>query len=89
MERAIVMITRSLQESRRLLQGLQHGRSHIRYSRPGPQDRLGSDFDAPGHLDVAVIEQLGVPRDADFYLCGPPTFLRDLTAGLSAWGVSC
>ncbi len=77
-----------VQESRRLLQGLEHGRSHIRYSRPGPQDQIGSDFDAPGHLDVAVIEQLGVPRDADFYLCGPPAFLHDLTAGLAAWGVS-
>jgi ferredoxin-NADP reductase/MOSC domain-containing protein YiiM len=76
------------QESRRLLQGLQHCRSHIRYSRPGPQDHLGSDFDAPGHLDVAALEQLGVPRDADFYLCGPAAFLRDLTSGLSAWGVS-
>jgi len=76
------------QESRRLLQGLQYGRSYIRYSRPGPQDQLGSDFDAPGHLDVAALEQLGVPPDADFYLCGPPTFLRDLTTGLSAWGVS-
>ena len=76
------------QEARSLLQGLRQGRSHIRYSRPGPQDRLGSDFDAPGHLDMAAIEQLGVPRDAEFYLCGPSTFLRDLTAGLSAWGVS-
>src|SRR5271165_4266639 len=77
-----------LQEARGLLQGLQHCRSHIRYSRPGPKDRLGSDFDAPGHLDMAAIAQLGVPRDADFYLCGPPTFLRDLTAGLAAWGVT-
>ena len=75
-------------ESRRLQQTLQHCRSHIRYSRPGPQDRLGSDFDAPGHLDVAVIEQLGVPRDADFYLCGPPKFLHDFRVGLAAWGVS-
>ncbi len=75
-------------ESRRWLQGLQHSRSHIRYSRPGPQDRLASDFDAPGHLDMAAIKQLGVPRDADFYLCGPPTFLRDLTVGLAAWGVT-
>ncbi len=75
-------------ESRRLLQELQHGRGHICYSRPAPQDRLGYDFDAPGHLDVTVIEQLGVPREADFYLCGPPKFLHDLTAGLSAWGVT-
>jgi len=75
-------------ESRSLLQALQHCRSHIRYSKPAAQDRLGSDFDAPGHLDVAVIERLGVPRDADFYLCGPTAFLRDLKAGLSAWGVA-
>ena len=75
-------------ESRRLLQSLQHCRSQVRYSRPGPQDRLGSDFDAPGHIDVAAIEQLGVPHNADFYLCGPPKFLQDLKAGLAAWGVS-
>jgi ferredoxin-NADP reductase/MOSC domain-containing protein YiiM len=76
------------EESRALLRRLHHGRSHIRYSRPGPQDRLGFDFDSPGHLDMAAIEQLGVPRDADFYLCGLPAFLHGLTAGLSAWGVS-
>ncbi len=75
-------------ESRGLLQKLQHCRSHVCYSRPGPQDRLGSDFDAPGHLDVATMEQLGVPREADFYLCGPPRFLTDLKVGLVAWGVS-
>src|SRR5271165_412033 len=73
------------QESQSLLQRLQRGRSHIRYSKPGPQDRPGVDYDAPGRLDLAAIEQLGVPRDADFYLCGPSAFLRDLTSGLSTW----
>jgi ferredoxin len=28
-----------------------------------------------------------VPRESDFYLCGPPAFLEDLTAGLRRWGV--
>ncbi len=63
------------QESRRLLQALPHSRSQILYSRPGPQDRPGLDFDAPGHLSVTALKELGVPRDADFYLCGPPAFL--------------
>ena len=45
------------------------------------------DFDASGHLTVEVLEKLGVPRDADFYLCGPAPFLRDLSDGLKAWGV--
>ena len=41
-----------LQESIQLIKSLAHGRSHIRYSRPGAQDKLGSDFDAPGRLDM-------------------------------------
>ena len=48
----------------------------------------GIDYDAPGRLSVAAVEELGVPRDADFYLCGPPGFLRDLTSGLAGWGVA-
>lgn len=75
-------------ESRHLLQKLPHSRSYILYSRPGPQDRPGLDFDAAGHLSVAVLKEIGVPREADFYLCGPPAFLQDLTSGLAAWGVT-
>ena len=76
------------QESRNLIKSLPHGRSFIGYSRPGPQDRPGIDFDAPGRISVELLEKLGVPRDADFYLCGPAAFMQDLTAGLAAWGVS-
>ena len=32
-------------------------------------------------------EQLGVPRHTDFHLCGPASFLEDITAGLRDWGV--
>src|SRR5262249_15253152 len=66
------------QESRDLVQVLPHSRSRILYSRPGPEDRLGFEFDATGRLGIPVLDELGVPRDADFYLCGPSTFLRDL-----------
>jgi ferredoxin-NADP reductase len=76
------------QESAQLIKSLAHCRSYIRYSRPGPQDRLGSEFDAAGRIDISAIEQLGVPREADYYLCGPTLFLRDLKAALAAWGVS-
>jgi ferredoxin-NADP reductase/MOSC domain-containing protein YiiM len=77
-----------LQEARALIQVLPRGRAHIRYSRPRPEDQLGADFDAPGHVSATVLQEMAVPRDADFYLCGPTAFLRDLTAGLSAWGVN-
>jgi ferredoxin-NADP reductase/MOSC domain-containing protein YiiM len=76
------------QESRELVQVLPRSRSRILYSRPGPEDRVGFEFDATGHLGIPVLDELGVPSDADFYLCGPSTFLRDLRVGLSAWGVA-
>ncbi len=75
-------------ESRGLVEALPHGRAYIAYSRPGPGDRLGDDYDGPGHLNVRLLDQLGVPRSADFYLCGPAEFLVDLDAGLKAWGIA-
>jgi ferredoxin-NADP reductase/MOSC domain-containing protein YiiM len=74
-------------EVRALLKALPGAYSYIRYSRPGAGDRPGVDFDAPGRLGAAVLIELGVPREADFYLCGPTGFMADLSAGLAGWGV--
>jgi ferredoxin-NADP reductase/MOSC domain-containing protein YiiM/ferredoxin len=75
------------EEARLLIRKLPHGRSHVQYSRPRPEDLAGVDFDAAGQLEVACLEQLGVSRESDFYICGPTGFMRDFTAGLAAWGV--
>jgi ferredoxin-NADP reductase/MOSC domain-containing protein YiiM len=75
-------------EARELLAKLPHARSYVQYSRPDATDRLGVDFNAAGRLTVTVLETLGVPRESDFYLCGPPTFLEDFTPGLGGWGVA-
>jgi ferredoxin-NADP reductase len=75
-------------EARALLKSLPGGHSHIRYSAPGPTDRPGVDFDGPGRLGVQVFKELGAPREADFYLCGPGAFMSGLTADLMSWGVS-
>jgi ferredoxin-NADP reductase len=75
-------------ETRTLLKALAHGHSHVRYSSPDPEDRPGVDFDAPGRLDMRVLQELGVPHNGDFYICGPTTFMSDLTAGLAAWGIA-
>ncbi len=74
-------------ETRALLKSLPQGHSHIRYSAPGPEDRPVVDFDAAGRLSVRVLEELGAPREADFYLCGPASFMSSLTADLVSWGV--
>jgi len=75
-------------EVRELLTRLPHHHSHVCYSRPDPGDRLETDFESVGHLDAALLRQLDLPQDADFYLCGPATFMSDLTSGLRAWGVT-
>jgi ferredoxin-NADP reductase/MOSC domain-containing protein YiiM/ferredoxin len=76
------------EEVRSSLKALPYSHRHVRYSSPSPEDRPAVDFDAPGRVGVLVLEELGVPRDADFYMCGPPAFMTDLTVGLAAWGVA-
>lgn len=74
-------------ESRTLIKSLPLGRSYLCYSKPSGRDRLGQDYDASGHLGLPVLRQLGVPHDADFYLCGPPGFLSSITSALQDWGI--
>ena len=75
-------------EVRDLLVNLPQARSHVRYSHPEATDRPGVDFDAAGRLTIAAIEKMGIPRESDFYLCGPAPFLEEFTAGIVGWGVS-
>jgi ferredoxin-NADP reductase/MOSC domain-containing protein YiiM len=74
-------------EAQQLLSALPRAHSQVWYSHPAPDDLEGSDYDATGHIGVKALAQLGVPRNGDFYLCGPSSFLGDLSKGLSAWGV--
>jgi MOSC domain-containing protein YiiM/ferredoxin-NADP reductase len=76
------------EEAGLLLKRLPRGRSYVQFSRPRAEDRPGLHFDAPGHLELRVLERLGVSREADFYLCGPTAFLRDFSASLAGWGVA-
>jgi ferredoxin-NADP reductase/MOSC domain-containing protein YiiM len=75
-------------DARLLVARLARGHLHVRYSRPAPGDALGRDYDAPGHLSADAVAELGVPRESDFFLCGPPGFMTDVSAGLIAWGVA-
>jgi ferredoxin-NADP reductase/MOSC domain-containing protein YiiM len=75
-------------EVRRLMIPLTHGRSYVCYSRPGAPDKQGEDFDAAGHLSRSVFEEVGVPREADVYLCGPNRFMADMKEALATLGVA-
>jgi len=76
------------EETRSLLDTLARSHSHVCYSSPDPQDRPGLDFDARGHFDLRVLEEVRVPRNADFYICGPASFMSDFICGLKGWGVA-
>ena len=75
-------------EVRRLMLALAHGRRYVCYSRPGPRDKIGEDFDGTGHLSRSVFDEVGIPREADVYLCGPTRFMEDMKETLGAAGVA-
>jgi ferredoxin-NADP reductase/MOSC domain-containing protein YiiM/ferredoxin len=75
-------------EVRRLMLALTHGRSYVCFSRPASQDKPGEDFDKAGHLSRSVFDELGVPRDADVYLCGPTRFMTDMKQALATLGLA-
>jgi len=58
------------------------------YSRPGAGEVQGVDFDIRGRLSLDVLKQLGVPVEADFYLCGPGGYLTNTITALQALGVA-
>jgi len=62
-----------------------HGHRLLVYSRPAEGD---TGFDLAGHVDRAVLDQAGVPTDADYYLCGPEPFMRAIEGVLAARGVA-
>jgi ferredoxin-NADP reductase/MOSC domain-containing protein YiiM len=74
-------------EARALLNRLPRSHAFVAFSKPEDTDRQGQDYDASGHLTLSLLQRLQVPKQADFYLCGPSAFLRDLTADLKSWGV--
>ncbi|OLE23880.1 MAG: sulfurase [Actinobacteria bacterium 13_1_20CM_3_71_11] len=71
-------------ESAALLARLPAARSHVCLSHPEP----GDGYDSAGHLSADLLRGLGLPPDADAYVCGPAAFLTDVTAALAAAGIA-
>jgi ferredoxin-NADP reductase len=57
---------------------------HFAYSRPRPEDE--GHYHKTGYVDAALIQQL-VQQEAEYFLCGSPTFMQSLREGLNASGV--
>ena len=74
-------------ESRALIGALARGHRHVCYSHPGPGDAAGRDYDSAGRLTGTVLASLGLPDDADAYICGPAAFMADISAALGELGL--
>nr|WP_306454509.1 2Fe-2S iron-sulfur cluster-binding protein [Streptomyces sp. TLI_235] len=75
-------------EARHLLQRLPRSHTRICYSRPRPQDHRGTHYTDRGRLGAELVAGLGLPADADAYLCGPASFMADLGTALTAAGLA-
>ncbi|WBV44874.1 NO-inducible flavohemoprotein [Pseudoroseomonas cervicalis] len=62
-------------------------RTSVFYECPRPQDRPGEAFDIAGRITPEWLAANTPLAGADYYLCGPRPFLRDLTAALGRLGV--
>jgi ferredoxin-NADP reductase/MOSC domain-containing protein YiiM len=75
-------------EVRGLMRALAHGRSLICYSQPASGDKIDEDYDVSGHLARSVFDSIGLPKDADVYLCGPARFMIEMKQALAAMGIA-
>ncbi|MFJ9535784.1 MOSC domain-containing protein [Streptomyces sp. NPDC101225] len=73
-------------EAHALLDALPHAREHVFYSAATPQE-LRLAHAGAGRLTRDELIALDVPADATAYVCGPESFMADMTAALSAAGV--
>jgi ferredoxin-NADP reductase/MOSC domain-containing protein YiiM len=61
---------------------------HVSYSQPGLEDREGRDYESRGYVSIELLKRVLPPAAYDFYLCGPPPFMKSLFNGLLKWGVA-
>ncbi len=75
------------EETRQLLAQLPNATAKILYSRAASSETPDLGCEARGRVTMDVLQELGVRPTADFFLCGPAGFMRDLRAGLLHFGV--
>ena len=62
-------------------------RVHVAYSRPRPEDELGTHYDSLGRIDGELLARLVGDLDGHFMLCGPTGFMAQVQSDLEERGV--
>ncbi|MEU5539224.1 MOSC and FAD-binding oxidoreductase domain-containing protein [Streptomyces sp. NPDC020362] len=73
-------------EAHALLARLPDAHEHIHYTAEDAAQADGRHI-TRGRPTAASLAAMGIPADADAYLCGPPAFMDDLGAGLRRQGL--
>lgn len=60
---------------------------HVCYSRPGPNDIKGRDYQHEGRVTIDLLKHVLPSNNFEYFLCGNGAFMKDITDGLEAWGV--
>lgn len=74
-------------EVRDLAAGRSNIKVHVAYSRPRPEDRIGTDFDYEGRVTGELLAQTVSHVDAHYFLCGPSCFTAQIKADLEGRGI--
>ena len=61
---------------------------HVCYSRPRPEDVLGTDYQHNGHVDIKLLRMTLPLALHQFYVCGPRGMMEALVPALRDWGVA-
>jgi ferredoxin-NADP reductase/MOSC domain-containing protein YiiM len=74
-------------EAHALLRSLPRSKEHVFYSgaMPPSSDGFHAEY---GRLSKQRLAELGVPRDASAYLCGPTAFMRSMQEALTEIGIA-
>ena len=60
----------------------------VAYEFPQDSEVQGEDYDVAGRLDLSTLTDEQLPKDADYYLCGPVPFMQQQHKVLVARGIS-
>ncbi|MCT8138464.1 NO-inducible flavohemoprotein [Anaerobacillus sp. CMMVII] len=57
------------------------------YEEPTEEDRLATNYDKEGYINLPWLQSILKSMDAEFYFCGPIPFMRAINQALTEWGV--
>jgi nitric oxide dioxygenase len=57
------------------------------YEKPTLEDQRNENFEKEGYIKLSWLKEMVPTKDADFYFCGPESFMKVIFNGLLEWGV--